>query len=89
MENVKIEFNIPKDVLVAASISEKTAPYEIKKLLAVYLFKERILSFGKACELSGLTKTEFMELTGSMKIPLNYDIEDFEEDMMIVRGATT
>lgn len=80
MENVKIEFNIPKDVLVAASISEKTAPNEIKKLLAVYFFKEKILSFGKACELSGLTKTEFLDLAGSMKIPLNYDAEDFEED---------
>jgi len=88
MDKVKIEFNIPKDILVAASISEKNAPYEIKKLLAVYLFKERILSFGKACELSGLSKTEFLELTGSMKIPLNYDIEDFEEDLMIVRDTT-
>lgn len=43
VENVKIEFNIPKDVLVAASISEKTAPGEIKKLLALFMFKERIL----------------------------------------------
>ena len=88
MENVKIEFSIPKDVLVAASISEKTAPNEIKKLLAAYFFKERILSFGKACELSGLTKTEFLELIGSMKIPLNYNVEDFEEDLIIVRGST-
>ncbi|SFR14126.1 UPF0175 family protein [Desulfoscipio geothermicus] len=88
MENVKIEFNIPKDVLVAASISEKNAPHEIKKLLAVYLFKERILSFGKACELSGLAKTEFLVLIGCMKIPLNYDIEDFEEDLTIVRDTT-
>ena len=87
MENVKIEFTIPKDILVAASISEKTAPYEIKKMLAVYLFKEKILSFGKACELSGLDKTEFLELIGSMKIPLNYDMEDFKEDMLIVRGT--
>ena len=86
-ENVKIEFDIPKDVLVAASISEKAAPSEIKKLLAIYMFKERILSFGKACELSGLDKTDFLELIGSMKIPLNYDVEDFEEDLAIVRGT--
>lgn len=86
MDNVKIEFNIPKDVLVAARISEKAAPSEIKKMLAVYLFKERILSFGKACELSDLGKAEFLELTGSMKIPLNYDADDFEEDLKIVRG---
>lgn len=87
METVKIVFNVPKDVLVAAKISEKTAPDEIKKLLAIYMFKERILSFGKACELSGMGKTEFLELTGSMKIPLNYDVEDFEEDLMTVRDV--
>lgn len=88
MDSIKIEFNIPKDVLVAASMSEKAASGEIKKLLAIYLFKERILSFGKACELSGLNKTEFLEFTGNMKIPLNYDIEDYEEDLTILRGKT-
>lgn len=84
-ENVKIEFNVPKDVLVAANISERTASGELKKLLALYMFKERILSFGKACELSGLDKVDFLELTGSMKIPLNYDVEDFEEDLATIR----
>lgn len=50
------------------------------------MFKERKLSFGKACELSGLDKTEFLELTGSRKISLNYGVKDFEEDLMNVRG---
>ena len=79
---------VPCCCIAQYGAEDKTAPGEIKKLLAIYMFKERILSFGKACELSGLDKTKFLELTGSMKIPLNYDVEDFEEDLLIVRGTT-
>ncbi|MDI6605422.1 MAG: UPF0175 family protein [Thermoanaerobacteraceae bacterium] len=86
METIKIESSISKDVLVAAGISEKSALDEIRRLLSLFLFKNKILSFGKACELSGLNKIEFLELIDKAKISLNYDIEDYEEDLITVRG---
>lgn len=86
METVKVEMDFPKDVLVAANIPEKTAAQEIKKVLALYLFKENGLSFGKACELSDLSHREFIELLGRQGIPLHYDINDYEEDLKIIRS---
>ena len=80
MDTVKIQMDLPKDVLLAADISE------IKKYLAVSLFKERILSFGKACELSGINKMEFMLYAGSKGISLNYDTDDYLEDLEIIKG---
>ena len=85
MDMVKIEIDLPKDILVAASMSEKSASQEIKKALAVYLFKENVLSFGKACELSGLSKVYFIELLGKDEISLHYDVEDYEEDLNTIR----
>jgi predicted HTH domain antitoxin len=86
MDTVTINVELPKDVLLAADISEVSAPTEIRKLLALYLFKERLLSFGKASELAGIDKLAFMELAGSKGISLNYDVDDFQEDLMTLRS---
>ena len=86
MDTVTINMELPKDVLLAADISEISASAEIRKLLALYMFRERLLSFGKAAELSGIDKLEFMELAGSKGISLNYDIDDYQEDLKTVRS---
>ena len=84
MDTVKIEMELPKDVLLAADISETNATTEIKKYLALSLFKERILSFGKACALSGMDKMEFMMFAGIKGVSLNYDADDYLEDLEII-----
>ena len=86
METVTISVEFPKDVLIAADIVEANAPTDIKKHLALYMFKERILSFGKAAELSGMNKVDFMELVGSKGISLNYDADDYFDDIITLNG---
>ena len=86
METVTVILDMPKDVLLAADISETNAPLDIKKYLALYLFKERMLSFGKAAELAEMDKLSFLELTGSKNISLNYDADDYLEDFHTVQG---
>ena len=86
METVTVNVEFPRDVLIAANIVEANAPTDIKKHLALYMFKERILSFGKAAELSGMNKLEFMELVGSRGVSLNYDADDYLEDINTLRN---
>ena len=86
MDTITIQMDLPKEILIAADISEADASADIKKCLALYLFKERILSFGKAAALSGLDKLSFLELAGSKGIPLNYDLDDYQEDMGLIEG---
>ena len=81
MDTVIINIEFPRDVLIAADIVEANASTDIKKHLAMHMFKERILSFGKAAELSGMNKIDFMELIGSKGISLNYDVDDYFEDI--------
>ena len=85
MDTVTVKMDFPKDILLAADISEANAPSDIKKHLSLYMFKERILSFGKASELSGMNKLEFMELAGSKGISLNYDADDYQEDLNTIQ----
>ena len=86
MDTVTLKMDFPRDILIAADISEANAPSDIKKYLALYMFKERILSFGKASVLAGLNKSEFIELAGSKGIPLNYDTDDYREDLKTIKN---
>ena len=49
--------------------------------LAVYLYAQGYLSFGKARKLADLTKWEFAERLGSRGIPRHYTENDLEEDL--------
>ena len=84
METVTVMMDLPKDILLAADISEVNATNDIKKYLAIFLFKDRILSFGKAAELSGMDKLNFLEFIGSKGIALNYDLNDYHEDLKLI-----
>lgn len=81
MEMVNIQMPIPKDILLAARIKEKFAPFELKKELAIHLFKEKILTFGKACTLADMSNWDFLELLGKRRIPLHYGVDEYDEDI--------
>ena len=84
-ETITVKIDFPKDILLAADITESNAQLNIKKYLALYMFKERILSFGKAAELAEMDRLEFMELTGSKGISLNYDADDYQDDLITIK----
>ncbi len=75
MENVCIE--IPREVLHSA----RTTPEELKRELAILLYQQNKISFGKARELTGLNVWSFQQLLGDRGINIHYDVKDFDEDM--------
>lgn len=76
-----ISIEIPGEVMHAARMT----PDDLKQELAIHLFQENKLSFGKARELAGLTVWEFQNLLGSRKIPIHYGVEEYEDDLKTLR----
>jgi predicted HTH domain antitoxin len=72
-----IAIEIPREVIHATRMT----PQELRRELAVYLFQQDKLSFGKARETAGMTAWAFQQLLGSRGIPIHYDLEDYEEDL--------
>ncbi len=72
-----VQIEIPREVLHAARMT----PSELQRELAVHLFAEGKLSFGKARELAGMGFWEFQQLLASQRIAPHYDIEEYEEDL--------
>ena len=55
--------------------------HQLQVELAVSLYAQRILSFGKDCELAGLTQVEFGLSLGKRNTPRHYDEQDLQDDL--------
>ncbi len=77
-----IAIEIPREVIHATRMK----PVELKQELAIHLFQEGRLSFGKAREMAGMTVWAFQQLLGSRGIPIHYGVDDYEEDMATMKG---
>jgi predicted HTH domain antitoxin len=56
--------------------------------LAIALYAQEILSFGKASELAGLTRFVFADLLTRRNIPRHYGNEEFVQDLDYARGQS-
>ena len=59
---------------------------ELKLELALTLFQQDKLSFGKARELAGMSVIEFQREMGKRKISPHYGVREFEEDMATLKS---
>ncbi len=73
--------NMPEKILLNAKIPRQYWEKEIKKELALQLYREGIISFANARRLAGMSKIEFHYLLGEKQIPRQYDISDYEKDL--------
>lgn len=76
-----ISVQVPRDILHAARLTVD----ELKQELALALFQQGRLSFGKAREMAGMSVWDFQLLLGARKIPVHYDLDDYEDDLAALR----
>ena len=72
-----IFIELPREVLHAARMTSD----EMKRELAITLYEQGRLSFGKARELAGLPIGQFQQLLGARGICVHYDVDDYREDL--------
>jgi len=76
-----ITIEIPREVLHAARMNSD----EMKLELAVHLFQQGRLSFGKAREMVGMNVATFQQLLGSRGICVHYDVDEYHEDLATLK----
>ena len=76
-----VAIEIPQEVLHATRMTLA----DLKRELAICLFRQGKLSFGKAREMAGVPPWSFQQLLGSRAIPVHYDVEEYQQDLSTLR----
>ncbi len=81
MGNVQAVIDLPEELylsLSASGLTKEKIARESRKLFALKCFKEKVLSLGRASELSGLSKWGFIEYLSDNGVP----VVDYDQDEM-------
>ncbi|OIO93781.1 MAG: hypothetical protein AUK03_07740 [Anaerolineae bacterium CG2_30_64_16] len=76
-----MSIEIPREVIHTTRMT----PLELRRELAISLFQQGKLSFGKTREMAEMTVWAFQQLLGSREIPVHYDITEYEEDLAVLK----
>lgn len=80
MATRQIVLDIPEKVLLAEKTDELAFARELRVLAAVKLYELGRLSSGRAAELAGMPRVEFLLSLGRYKVfPLEAELNDLEE----------
>lgn len=80
MSTRQIVIDIPEKVLLAEKTDEESFARELCTLAAVKLYELGRLSSGRAAELAGMTRVEFLLSLGRYKVfPFEAELRDLEE----------
>ncbi len=74
---------ISDDILQSARLTED----EFKQEIAVLLFQKEKMTLAQASRFAGMTRLQFQHLLASRKIPVHYDIAEFEEDLKTLKDS--
>ena len=78
--------DIPESIANNIRLPIAGAEPHLRVELALALYAQGILSFGKAAELAELTRFAFADLTGERNIPRHYTEQDLAQDLDFARG---
>ena len=76
-----VTLELSAELVSAARIDHGNVSQEVAKLIALELFREDLVSLGRAAELCATPLADFMDFAAVHGVPpLNYDIEQLQED---------
>jgi predicted HTH domain antitoxin len=85
VETMVLEVTLSKDLYSRLGFSEKEAEEAIKEFSVLGLYLEHKISAGKAAELLGIRKREFIRLMARKGIPyFDYSDEELENELRAV-----
>ncbi|MCI0695174.1 UPF0175 family protein [candidate division KSB1 bacterium] len=87
MATEELTIAIPAEVKSALKIPETELAARLRLELAVHLYEEWLLSFGKSAKLAQVSRWEFAEELAKRRIARHYSEKDLEEDLAFANLA--
>lgn len=90
MRTITLEMQLPEDAywaLESAGFDRQSLGDRMRRDLALRLYAEHVLSFGKAAKVAGSSYAEFWDLLVRRGIPIvDYAEEDYERDLETIQA---
>ncbi|KJH70089.1 UPF0175 family protein [Aliterella atlantica] len=83
---MSLQLSIPDSILSAIRLPEPRIEQALLHELAIALYAQELLSFGKARELAQMDKYEFGQLLGQRSISRHYSLEELSDDLDYASG---
>lgn len=92
MSNIQAIIDLPEELYLSLSslgLTKEKIASESRRLLAIKYFKEKVLSLGKATELAGRSKWEFIEYLSENDVPvIDYDEDEIKREFETAKKLT-
>ena len=90
MSAVKIEVELPSDLIVALNVEPSDLGRRAKEWILLELFQEGAISAGKAAEILGTTKAGFLQILDLHGLPyLDASHEELERQVDVAVAASS
>jgi predicted HTH domain antitoxin len=90
MDTITITVELPRDLLVALNVPASETSERTREWVILELYREQLISAGKAAEVLGVTKRQFMDLLARREIPyLDLTAAELAEDVRAATAART
>jgi predicted HTH domain antitoxin len=83
---MSVHIDIPESIARSLRLPTTEVEPRLRTELALALYRQGILSFGKASELAESSRFAFGELVASRDIPRHYTDEELTQDLGYARG---
>ncbi len=81
-----LHLDIPESIATSLLLPVPEIEPRLRTELALALYAQDILSFGKAAELAGISRYHFAELAAERKIPRHYADGELTQDLEYAGG---
>jgi predicted HTH domain antitoxin len=81
-----VHFDIPESITSSLRLPEPEMEPRLRAELAVALYAQGILPFGKAFELAGISRHGFADLLAQREIPRHYTEVELAQDLEYAGG---
>lgn len=82
IEEIAEEERVDKSTIIDRALEHYTKEWTLQRALELY--RNGIITLARAAEMAGLSIWEMIDILEKKKIALQYDAEDFEEDMKTI-----
>ena len=76
--------DLPDAALEGTGMTPELAKLEV----AIGLYRDRKVSMGRAARIAGIPRPLFQRELGKRGVTVNYDVQDFEEDLLAIGKLT-